>query len=113
MRAVTLAIQNPPPKGNCKIINQLTEVFSVNQIALMVQQLTGCEVKSIDNPRTENEYHTYNPTFDQLEEWGLSDPFKMEQMLPRMLENVKPFVSRISKDVITPKTKWRGTHYAR
>jgi UDP-sulfoquinovose synthase len=112
MRAISLAIQNPPPEGTCKIVNQLTEVFSVNEIALMVQQLTGCEIESIDNPRLENEEHTYNPTFNKLEEWGLSDPFKMEQMLHFMVEDVKPFASRILMDVIAPETKWTGKYYA-
>jgi len=112
MRAISLAIQNPPPKSTCRIVNQLTEVFSVNEIALMVQQLTGCAIESIDNPRLENEEHTYNPTFNKLEEWGLSDPHKMEQMLPSMLEDVKPFSSRILRDVIAPETKWTGRYYA-
>jgi UDP-sulfoquinovose synthase len=111
MRAISLAIQNPPPKGTCKIVNQLTEVFSVNQIALMVQQLTGCKILSIDNPRTENEEHTYNPTFDQLAKWGLSDLFKMEQMLPSMLRDVEKHANHINPEVITPKTKWTGVHF--
>jgi len=106
MRAIGSAIQNPPPRACCRIINQLTEVFSVNEIALMVQQLTGCTIESIDNPRCENEKHTYNPTFEKLKKWGLSDPYKMKDMLATMLEDVEKHKRQINRDVIAPQTQW-------
>lgn len=106
MKAIGFAIQNPPPRSCCRIVNQLTEVFSVNDIALMVQELTDCGIESIDNPRCENEEHTYNPTFAKLKKWGLSDPYKMKDMLSTMLEDVEKHKERIKPEVIQPQTKW-------
>lgn len=110
MRAIGFAIQNPPLPSNCRIINQITEVFSVNKIALMVQQLTGCDIQSVRNPRKENEEHTYNPTFSKLRKWGLDNPYKMEKMLPSMLADVEKFSERINPEVIQPQTEWAGVY---
>lgn len=110
MNAVTLALQNPPNAHECCVVNQLTEVFSVADIAQMVQEETGCEIATIENPRAEAEEHLYTPKFRQLKNWGMEKPHKMRSMLPEMLADVEKYKDRIRKDVIQPETRWKGVY---
>jgi UDP-sulfoquinovose synthase len=107
MRAIELVIENPPKQREFRIVNQLTEVFSVNEIALMVRQHTGCEIDHIKNPRIEREEHLYNPKAEKLREWGLTDPRTMNAMLPEMVEDVAKYSGNIRLDVIQPQARWK------
>ncbi len=106
MRAIELVIENPPADGEFRMVNQLTEVFSVNEIASMVAYHTNCKVDRIENPRIEQEEHLYNPKCNKLREWGLTDPRRMISVLPEMVEDVSLFYGNIRTEVIQPQTRW-------
>lgn len=54
VRCVALAIANPPQRGErVKIINQMTEVHRLRQLAELVAGLSGAEIAYVPNPRKE------------------------------------------------------------
>ncbi len=66
LQCVRIAIENPPNKGEYRVFNQFTEVFSIMELAQLVKESgekLGLDVKiaNIENPRFEKENHHYNP----------------------------------------------------
>lgn len=109
LRAVELCIANPPSPGEFRIVNQLTEVLSVNDIATMISQFTGAEVEHVENPRVEKEKHKYNVIYQKLKDWGLIGHHSMVDEIPNMVADVKRFKTRVRENVIQPRTQWRAT----
>lgn len=103
MRCIELAMLNPP-KGY-RVFNQFTEIFSVDQIAKMVQKITGCAVRHIPNPRKELEAHEYNPTHVRLPDLGLKH-HKLEDEIEGIYKLVYEKRANIKREVIAPQTQW-------
>lgn len=111
LQCVRLAAEQPAAQGELRIFNQLTETFSVNELADRVQQagkLIGIdvEVKSITNPRKEKEEHYYNPTHSGLVELGLEPHFMSDDVLVEILERIIENRDRIVTDRIMPRVSW-------
>ena len=41
LQCVELAVHNPAEEGKCRIFNQFTEIFSINELANLVQSAAG------------------------------------------------------------------------
>lgn len=112
LQCVRLAADNPAAKGQLKIYNQLTETFTVNELADRVKAAgdgmgLNVLVQSIDNPRKEREEHYYNPTHSGLLELGLQPHFMTEDVLTAMLERIIAEKDRIDLGRIMPRVSWR------
>lgn len=111
LQCIQLALSNPAPQGKLRIFNQLTETFTVNEIAEKVQEAgkavgLSVGIKSIENPRKEMEEHYYNPTYTGLLELGLQPHFMTQEVLVAMLEKVLAFREGIDVEKIMPRVKW-------
>ncbi len=111
LQCVRLAAKHPAEKGELRIFNQLTETFSVNQIAEQVKRVgdgMGLEVtiKPIANPRKEREEHYYNPTHSGLIELGLKPHFMTDEVIAAMLERIAQNRHRIDVERIMPRVRW-------
>ncbi|MCK5437818.1 MAG: NAD-dependent epimerase/dehydratase family protein [Desulfobulbaceae bacterium] len=111
LNCVRLAVENPPEAGKLQIFNQLTEIFSVNELADHVQRVgkqLGLQVtiKSIENPRKEAEEHYYNPVHTGLLELGLKPNFLTDEVLGQMLEIVMKYKANIHEHKIFRNVKW-------
>lgn len=111
LQCIDLAIQNPAGKRELKIYNQLTETFTVNQLAENVQKAgkvlgLDVEIKSIPNPRREAEEHYYNPKHTGLLELGLEPNYMTTDVLVSMLEKILKFQGNIDNTKIFPRVKW-------
>lgn len=111
LNCVELATTNPVPKGELRILNQLTETFSVNQIADKVRNVgqgmgLDVQVKTIKNPRKELEEHYYNPTHSGLLELGLKPHFMTDEVVAAMLEQVMRYKEHIDVRKVLPRVKW-------
>jgi len=112
LQCIDLALHNPAGERELKIYNQLTETFSVNELADKVQ-LAGkqlgidVEIKSIPNPRREPEEHYYNPTHTGLQDLGLEPHFMTTERLAEMMEVVVKHKDRIDNSKIFPRVKWK------
>jgi len=108
---VELAMLNPPAEGELNIFNQVTETFSVNQLAEMVATVGNArghsvEVRSIENPRREQEDHYYNPTYSGLQDLGLKPHYLTEEVLDKMFSTVEQYKDNISQHKIFNGVKW-------
>jgi len=111
LNCVRLSIENPANTGELRIFNQLTETFSVNQLADKVQAVgkqLGLDVKinAIENPRKEKEEHYYNPKFTGLLELGLQPHYLTDDVLTEMIQFVLKQKGGIHHHKIFRGTKW-------
>lgn len=111
LQCVRLAAETPARKGELRIFNQLTETFTVNELAERVKR-TGngmglsVEIKSIPNPRKEKEEHYYNPVSTGLLDLGLEPNFMTDDVLAKMLERIIEHKDAIVADRIMPRVRW-------
>ncbi len=111
LQCVKLAAENPAELGELRIFNQLTETFTVNELAARIKKVgdqmgLGVEIKSIQNPRKEKEEHYYNPTHSGLIELGLQPHYMTDDVLRIMLERILSNKDRIVMDRIMPRVRW-------
>ncbi len=113
VRCVELAIANPPEPGQFRVMNQFTEQFSVEQLALMVQKAGAAmglkvEINYLENPRVELEEHYYNAKNTQLLDLGLQPHYLSDSLLDSLLNFALKYKDRVDVRQILPKVKWKG-----
>lgn len=112
VRCIELAIATPAEAGKMRVFNQFTELFSIRDLALMVQkagQTLGIkvEVQNIDNPRVEQEEHYFNAKNTNLLDLGLQPHFLSDALLDSLLNFAVKYSDRIDHKQILPKVQWR------
>jgi len=110
---VYLAAEIPADAGTLRVFNQITETFSVNELARRVRAAgvtLGYDVvvQSVENPRVEKESHYYNPKYTGLLELGLKPHFLTEELLKEMFRVVSQRKEGIISDNIFKGIKWKG-----
>lgn len=113
LQCVRLAAENPARNGELRVFNQLTETFTVSELAEQVKRVgdamgLGVEIRSIENPRKEKEEHYYNPVFTGLIELGLRPNYLTDEVLTGMLEHIVQYRNRIDENRIMPRIRWTG-----
>lgn len=111
---LTLALENPPEKGEYRVFNQFDEHYSVIQLAEMVKSVYEEEfgkfakIEHVPNPRVEKEEHYYNPEHEKLKKLGYKRARELREEAVIILNDLKKYRRNILryKDVITPKTVW-------
>lgn len=111
LQCVQLATENPVDLGELRIFNQLTETFTVNELAEKIKSVGNKQgldvtINSIPNPRKEKEEHYYNPKYSGLRELGLEPNFLTDDVIAAMLERVIVNKERIVVDRIMPRVRW-------
>ncbi len=111
LQCVQRAIENPATAGELKIYNQITETFSVNQLAEMTKRVGedlgyDVQVQCMENPRKEAEKHYYNPTYQGLLELGVNLQNLTDEVMAEMFRIVASCSESIRKDVIFRGVKW-------
>jgi len=111
LQCVGLAVEKPAANGELRILNQFTELFSVNELADRVQRAgkrLGLEVKvqTLANPRKEKEEHYYNPVHKGLLELGLKPHLMTEEVLSDMLAKIIRCKEQIDATKILPRVRW-------
>jgi nucleoside-diphosphate-sugar epimerase len=114
MEALKLLIENPPSNNEYRVANQFAEVMSATQIAKTVQSAAkalGIEVgiEYAPHPRVEAARHYYNPEIKLLKELGFRPKLKMKDIVPGMIDDLKPYVKDLEKfkHIVMPKTYWK------
>ncbi|MGL5926931.1 UDP-sulfoquinovose synthase [Chroococcidiopsis sp.] len=112
VRCVELAIANPANSGEFRVFNQFTELFSVGDLAVMVQKAGNAlglkvEVNNLDNPRIEREEHYFNAKNTNLLSLGLQPHFLSEALLDSLLNFAVKYQDRVDEKHILPKVSWR------
>lgn len=112
LQCVELAVSHPAGKGELRILNQFTEVFSVNALAERVHRVgtslgLPVEIQHLDNPRKESEDHYYNPVHRGLLDIGLKPHPITDDKVASMLEMVMRYKDKIASNRILPRVRWR------
>ncbi len=111
LQCVHKAELTPAGIGELRIFNQITETFSVNELAAKTQQAgitLGIKVKieHIENPRKELEDHYYNPTYQGLTDIGVEPHYLSDEYMIHALEEAIKHKGNIRRDVIFRGIKW-------
>lgn len=111
LNCVRLSLENPASEGELRIFNQLTETFTVNELAEHVQRVGNqkgldVQIKAVENPRIEAEEHYYNPKHTGLLDLGLKPNFLTDDVLAQMIEIVLKNKNNIHQRKIYQKVKW-------
>jgi UDP-sulfoquinovose synthase len=111
VRCVELAIATPAEPGEFRVFNQFTELFSVGDLAAMVQkagQAMGVkvEINHLENPRIEREEHYFNAKNTNLLNLGLQPHYLSDSLLDSLLNFAIKYKHRVDEPQILPKVKW-------
>ena len=112
VRCIELAIANPAEAGKFRVFNQFTELFSIGDLATMVQKAGSTlglkvEIDHLENPRIELEEHYFNAKNTNLLDLGLQPHFLSDSLLDSLLNFAKKYQERVDYQQILPKVSWR------
>jgi len=115
MQCLTLALENPPKKGEYRTFNQFEELYSIYQLAEIVKEVGNkfdldCKIWNIENPRIELEEHYYNPDHQHLLDLGYKPSHDIRNELKRMFKDLIKYKDRIEEKryVLVPDIRWSG-----
>ncbi len=112
VRCVEIACENPANAGEFRVFNQFTEMFSINDLAMMVKKAGNTlgldvEVTNLDNPRVEAEEHYFNAKNTKLIDLGLEPHMLSDSLLDSVLNTAIKYKHRVDKKQILPTVSWR------
>lgn len=114
MACITLTLDNPPEMGECRVFNQFTEQFSINELASLVSSARarmglGTEVIHLPNPRVEAEEHYYNPKHTALLDLGLKPHYLSDTLVTSVISMVEKFKELVDPVLLQmPSVSWKS-----
>jgi len=115
IQCLTLALENPPARGEYRVFNQFEDVYDVATLAAKVQQVArglglDARITRLENPRTETEHHHYAPDHEHLLALGYQPTRDMDTELADVLADLIPHRERIAerRAVLEPDIRWSG-----
>jgi len=115
IQCIELLMNNPPEKGEYRVVNQFDEKYSVLELARMIKSIgdkkgLDVEIKNIENPRMEKEEHQYQVNHDTLLKLGFKHTRMIDDEIDIMLDDLIKHKKRIleKKDLILKGIKWRS-----
>jgi UDP-sulfoquinovose synthase len=113
VRCIEIACNNPAEPGEFRVFNQFTELFSVGDLANMVQKAGEAlglkvQVDHLENPRVEKEEHYFNAKNTKLLDLGLQPHYLSDSLLDSLLNFAMKYKHRVDEQEILPKVKWKG-----
>lgn len=113
MACITLTLDNPPAEGECRVFNQFTEQFSINDLAGLVSSAREkkglrTEVAHVPNPRVEAEEHYYNPKHTALLDLGLKPHFLSDTLVTSVISLVERYKEEVDPILLQmPSVSWK------
>ncbi|WP_326836628.1 NAD-dependent epimerase/dehydratase family protein [Amycolatopsis rhabdoformis] len=110
VECIRLAVENPADRGEFRVFNQMTESYSVAQIAEIVANCFPgpVQIENLDNPRVEQPEHYYNVIHTGLVELGLQPHLLSDTLIESMFDIVGANKHRVNDDRMRPTVRWRG-----
>jgi len=111
LACIGLSVGNPPERGELRVFNQVTETFTVAELAERIQGAAKAlgltvTIQKMDNPRKEKEEHYYNPTYSGLKELGLQPHLLTDDVLTSMIDTLIPYRKNVVQERIFRGIKW-------
>lgn len=112
VRCIELAALNPADRGEFKVYNQITESFSVLELAQMVERISkemdlDPVIEHMENPRVEQEEHFFEAVHTQLEDLGLDPHLLTDDVIRENIELALDNKSRLKEAVVMNSPSWK------
>jgi UDP-sulfoquinovose synthase len=110
VECIRLAVENPADAGEFRVFNQMTESYSVSQIADKVAECFPgpVQVDHLENPRVEQPEHYYNVKHTGLVGLGLQPHLLSETLIESLFPIVAEYKDRVNLEALLPTVQWRG-----
>ena len=107
VKCIRLAVENPPNTfGRVNIFNQATEVHRVKELAALIAELTGAEIRYYINPRKEDSENSLKVQNDKFLQLGLEPVTLKNGLLEEVFEIAKKFKHRCDMAKIICTSRW-------
>ncbi|GAA1564795.1 NAD-dependent epimerase/dehydratase family protein [Kribbella sancticallisti] len=110
VECIRLAVENPAEAGEFRVFNQMTESYSVSEIAALVAECFPgpVQVDHLENPRVEQPEHYYNVKHTGLVGLGLQPHLLSDTLIESMFDIVAANKDRVNLGALLPTVRWRG-----
>ncbi|HEY6349454.1 MAG TPA: NAD-dependent epimerase/dehydratase family protein [Candidatus Angelobacter sp.] len=113
VRCIEIACLNPSARGECRVLNQFTEQFSVLTLAELTAEAARqiglrVEIEHLPDPRVEAEHHYYNAKHSKLIDLGLKPHLLSSNLLDSLLNIALKYKDRIDPSLMLPRVNWRS-----
>src|SRR6266487_2133888 len=109
VRCIEIAISNPPQAGSRpQVLNQITEVHRVLELAKLVADATGVDIAYLPNPRQEAEENELAVRNDQFLALGLKPTTLSEGLLEECRDIAGHYRHRADPTKIVSRSVWRA-----
>lgn len=116
MQCMTLALENPPEKGEYRVFNQFEETYDLTELCYKVRDTAkefglDVTVRNTENPRFELEEHYFNPDHQHLLDLGYEPTHDMASQLRIVLGDLLKYKDRIEarSHALMPNIRWDGS----
>ncbi len=107
VRCIQLAVENPPAAGDrVEIFNQVTETWTVAQLAEKVARISDAEIRHYQNPRKEAAHNTLVVDRDKFMGLGLNPTTLDQGLLEEVVEIARRYKQRCDVQRILPSSRW-------
>ncbi|MFC9694372.1 NAD-dependent epimerase/dehydratase family protein [Kribbella sp. NPDC056951] len=109
VECIRLAVENPADAGEFRVFNQMTESYSVRQLADKVAECFPgpVQVDHLENPRVEQAEHYYNVKHTGLVGLGLQPHLLLDTLIESMFDIVAANKDRVSPAALLPTVRWQ------
>jgi UDP-sulfoquinovose synthase len=110
VECIRLAVENPAEAGEFRVFNQMTESYSVAEIAQLVSDCFPgpVQVEHLDNPRVEQPEHYYNVKHTGLIGLGLQPHLLSDTLIESLFDIVAANKDRVDLTALLPTVRWKG-----
>ena len=110
VKCIALAIENPPQTGErVLIMNQMTEIHRIIDLAELVSRLTGTPIQHLENLRNEADQNDLFAESKTLPKLGLNPITIEDGLLMEIRETAKKYKDRCNSEKILSVSAWRRT----
>lgn len=112
VRCIEIAANNPAPRGKLLIYNQITEQFSVLELAQKVKRVSekmglNPVISHVENPRVEQEEHYFNAITTKLVDLGLQPHFLTDDVIENILKLAVEFKGNVKENNVMNSPSWK------
>ncbi|MEB3372267.1 NAD-dependent epimerase/dehydratase family protein [Saccharopolyspora mangrovi] len=109
VECIRLAAETPADRGEFRVFNQITESYSVGEIAKTIaNNFDGqVEIEYVDNPRVEQGEHYYNVKHTGLVELGLQPHLLSNTLIESLFAVADKHKHRVDLSAMRPTVNWR------